>query len=757
MRRRTVVKAGITLSGSLLLNLHLTSPSHASPDQNAPENKQADTTSPLYPDGHLEITADNRLLFSLNRFEMGQGVASSLPILLAEELKVAPTQLEVFTPTLNGSFKASPHASNSNPLYQAPSTTAGSDSIRSSWHNLRAAGANIRQLMLNAAAQSWDIDAENCHTKNGVVFNRLNQQSITFGQLISIAKSLPLPTGQLTPATELQYIGKPVLTNDLVKKVTGSLVYGTDQQFEKTLIAIVLRRINSKSQHTLNSKLQEQLLALPGIRKVFPIPTGIAIIAEHYWAAEKARKLAIKSHTPDNTNTERNGLNSHQINKRLEKAIQSTNTIRDFGDANELLSDTTTETHSASYSVPFLAHAPMEPLSCSIAMTSEQCDIWTATQAPRRVLQLAIKETGLSPDKIHLHTLPVGGSFGRRLSLDFILEAIQITKALNPAEGHTIKVIWSREDDIQFDHYRPAIFSKMEAAFDPQEKLGAWRHQIVTTQPSPSTSSNELSLAGIKKSLWKLKQHFKTGISEYQTVAKGAITIPYNIQNIEIKTAFTDEPISTGSWRSISHSFNAFFVESFIDELAHFKKQDPYLFRKHYMTDNPRLLSTLNLAAQKSGWPTASQKGRALGIATHISFGTSVTQVVEISLSPSSSKNSPQQIRVHRVVCVVDCGVVVNPDGLKAQIEGGIIYGLSAALHGQITIGQGKVEQSNFHDYPVLRMNETPEIEIHTIQSKKSPTGMGEPATPPIAPAVANAVFALTGKRLRSLPLTLMM
>jgi isoquinoline 1-oxidoreductase beta subunit len=460
-----------------------------------------------------------------------------------------------------------------------------------------------------------------------------------------------------------------------------------------------------------------------GVRKVVRIDSGVAVVADDFWSAQRGRALLnIQWVEGSNAN-----LDSAQIRARLTAAAKKPGAVaRAVGNVDKALAEAGKRV-DAIYEVPYLAHACMEPMSCTVELTPDGCDIWVPTQAQTRCQQTGAEITGLAPEKVRVHTTFLGGGFGRRSEQDFVAEAVQIAVAA----GKPVKLLWTREEDMRHDYYRPATYNVLSAALDKKGQPLAWQHKIV----GPSIMSRVFPNA------------VKDGIDN--TSVEGAANLPYAFPNLSVRYVLEDPGVPVGFWRSVGSSQNAFITECFLDELAAAAGKDPYQFRRALLADHPRHLGVLDLAAGKAGWGKPLPRGRRRGIAVAESFGSYCAQVAEVSVARDGA------VRVHRVVCAIDCGIVVNPDTVVAQMESGIVYGLSAALKGEITISNGRVAQTNFNDYPVLRIDEMPAVEVHIVPSAEPPGGVGEPGTPPIAPAVANAVFAATGKPVRRLPIRL--
>ena len=708
LNRRALLKAGLAMGGGLLIGFRL--------PQFLEQAAAAAAPVTFAPNAWIRITPDDTVTLMVARSEMGQGVMTSMPMLLAEELEVDLARIRVEAAPADAAYI--------NPMIGSQ-TTGGSTSVRSAWKPLREAGAAAREMLVTAAAQTWGVDRSQCRAQGGRVVHAASGRRLSYGALAEKAAAVPVPPiskdVKLKEPKDFRLIGKPIPRLDIPDKAHGKTVFGIDVRVPGMLVATVLRSpvLGGKPARFDASRAK----AVKGVRQVLPIEQGIAVVADSFWAAKQGRDaLSVKWDLGPNA-----ALSSEKITQELAQAAKQPGAVaRSDGDAGAALKGAAKRI-DAVYQVPYLAHATMEPMNCTAHVRKDGCDVWVPTQAQTGTQSTAAEITGLAPELVKVHTTYLGCGFGRRSEQDFVSEAVQISKAM----GAPIQVIWTREDDMQHDFYRPATYNRLEAGLDSQGRLIAWTHRIA----GPSILARVRPGAGT------------SGID--QTSVEGAKNIPYGIPNIHVDYVMKDPGVPVGFWRSVGSSQNAFITESFIDELAAAAGTDPYQFRRTLLDRAPRHKAVLELAAAKAGWDTKPPEGRHRGIAVHEAFGSYVAEVAEISVSPQG------QVRVHRVVCAVDCGQVVNPDTVKAQMEGGIVYGLTAALKGEITLKEGRVEQSNFNDYPLLRMDEMPQIEVYVLDSREDPGGVGEPGVPPIAPAVANAVFAATGKRVRQLPIRL--
>jgi isoquinoline 1-oxidoreductase subunit beta len=662
----------------------------------------------------LRIAHDETVTIVIDKSEMGQGVVTSLSMLLAEELECDWKKIKTeFAPAAPQYF---------NPIFGLQGT-GGSTSVRASWGPLTKAGAAAREMLVAAASKQWGVDASACHAENGEVVHSPSKKKLSYGALVEQAVKLLVPANPtLKDPKDYKLIGKPVKRLDTPEKVTGRAPFGIDVRRPNILHAVVERGpvFGSKVKSFDDSKAK----SVRGVKQVMQISSGVAVVADNTWSAMEGRR-ALQITWDEGPNA---ANSSEVIRKLYSEAAEKPGAIaRKDGNADAALAGAAKKIEAA-YEVPFLAHACMEPMNCAADVRADGCDVYAPTQFQTFTQMTAAKITGLKPEQVHVHTTYLGGGFGRRAEQDFISEAVEISKAA----GAPVQVTWSREDDIQHDFYRPAVYCKLIGGLDADGWPVAWKSRIV----SPSIMSRFFPGS------------VKNGIDE--TSVEGQATSKYAIPNFLIEYALTETGVPVGFWRSVGNSQNGYFTECFIEELAKAGGKDSVEFRGKLLANAPRHRGVLELAAEKAGWGKPLPPGRTRGIAVVESFGSFVAEVAEVSFNKSSGA-----VKVHRVVCAVDCGRYVNPDIIAAQMEGAIVYGLSAALKGQITIDKGRVEQSNFHNYEMLRLNEMPQVEVHIVQSNEAPGGCGEPGTPPIAPAVCNAIFAATGKPIRRLPIRL--
>jgi isoquinoline 1-oxidoreductase beta subunit len=669
----------------------------------------------VVPNAFIRIATDDTVTILLKHSEMGQGISTSMPMAVAEELECdwqrvrfehAPADL-VYAHTVFGI-----------------QMTGGSTSTWESFDQLRTAGAMAREMLIAAAAARWKVPARECRAENGFVVH--GKRRARFGELARAAEKLRAPAKVgLKDPKDWKLLGHATHRLDSPAKITGEAMFGMDVRRPGMLVALVARSpyFGGKAR----SFRAEKAKAVAGVVDVVEIPSGVAVLGENFWAARMGRDAleidwdagSIAGHTT-----------AAQLEDYRKRAQTEGKVAAAKGDVKKALARAAKRVE-AEYELPYLAHATMEPMNATAEIHPGSCEVWAGTQFQTGDQAAAAKIAGLKPEQVKVHTMFLGGGFGRRATPnnDFVSEAVHLAKAT----GRPVKVVWTREDDTRGGFYRPMWFSRLRAGLDGGGKPIAWAHTLVGQSILAGTP-----FAGM----------IKNGIDE--TSVEGAADSPYlaAISDHRVDLHTTTLPIPVLWWRSVGHTHTAFVVESFLDELAHAAGKDPLALRRELLPPGSRPRGALDRAAEAFGWGRPLPAGHAAGIAVHESFGSAVAEAAEVSVENG-------HIRVHRVVCAVDCGPVVNPDGIEAQMQSGIVFGLSAALYGEITFRDGRVEQSNFHDYPVLRMLEMPRVEVHIVPSDKKMGGVGEPGTPPIAPAVANALFALTGQRLRRLPLRL--
>ena len=708
LSRREILVAGAAASGGLLLGLRL---------EARPRVLQAaakGTPAAFAPNAFIRIGRDGRVTMIVAQVEMGQGTYTSMPMLLAEELEVGLDQVEV------------EHAPPDDKLYGLPGFglqfTGSSTSVRLLYGPLRRAGAAARTMLVAAAAQTWNVDAASCRAQRGVVIHTPTGRKLAYGALADKAARQPVPTQvTLKEAKDFKLIGTPAKRLDTPAKVNGTAQYGIDVRLPGMKIATVAASpvVGGKLLAVDDSKAK----AIKGVRQIVRLDDAVAVVADHMWAAKQGL-LALTVRWDDGPNAT---VSTADVVQGLAQAAQSPGVVvRTEGDAAAAVAGAPKKLESV-YEVPFLAHATMEPINCTVHVRPDRCEVWTGSQVLSRAQASAAEVTGLPLSKVTVHNHYLGGGFGRRLEFDYVPQAVRIAKQV---EG-PVKVIWTREEDIQHDVYRPYYYDRIAAAVDARGQPTAWTHRIV----GPAILARWAPPA------------FKDGIDP--DAVDGAAQLLYDIPAIRVEYVRHEEPVlNTGFWRGVGVTHNTFVIESFIDELAAAAKQDPVAYRRALLGKSPRATAVLDVATQAAGWGQALPEGRGRGVSVLYSgWGSYLAEVAEVSVGKGGD------VRVHRVVCAVDCGTVVNPDTVKAQIEGGIIFGISGALYGEVTLTNGRVQQSNFNNYRVLRINEAPSIEVHLVRNGEAPGGIGEPGTAVTAPALANAVFAVTGKRIRKLPI----
>jgi len=662
------------------------------------------------PNVWVRIGADDTVTMTLTMLEMGQGVMTSMPMLVAEELDIDWTRIKTEWAPADPKY--------GNPNFGGQQLTAGSNSVRGMWKTLRESGAAARAMLMTAAAQTWGVAESTVSTQKGEVVHMASGRRLKYGALVDRAAVLPVPKSvALKSPKEFTVLGESLARLDIPEKVNGKAEFGLDVKRPGMLIARVVRCPVFGG--TVASFNGDKAKAVPGVRHVVAISTGVSVVADNYWAAAKGAQALEVKWDEGKLST----LNSADIMKHYAQlAEQPGKVARNDGDAPAAIKGAPRSIDRV-FEVPFLAHATMEPMNCTAEVTADRCDVWVPTQGQTASQQAAMAASGLPAGKVHVFTTYLGGGFGRRGEADFVTDAVETSKAV----GKPVKVVWTREDDMQHDFYRPVTCVRMSAGVDAAGKPAAFQMRMV------------------QQSLMKRIGGLPPNGVDFISV-DGAANLPYDIPNIRIEYTETDPGIPFGFWRSVGASVNGFVVEGFIDELAAAAGEDPFEFRRKRLTKHPRHKAVLELVAAKSGWGKPLPPGHARGIALMECFGTIVAEVAEVSVNNGN-------VKIHKVWCAVDTGWVINPDTIKAQMEGGTLYGLSAALNGEITIQNGRVVQRHFNDYKVLRMNEAPEVETHIVPSAEEPGGIGEPSTALAAGALVNAIAAATGKRIYKLPI----
>ena len=708
--RRDFLKTSAVATGGLVIAFHVPGAKRLAASGIAP-------AGPFAPNAFLRIGDDDSVTVLLAHSEMGQGIWTALPMLIAEELECDWSAIRV---------EHAPAA----PVYAHTAfgiqATGGSTTTWSEFDRYRQAGATARTLLVQAAADRFGVPVTGCRVENGMV--SAGDSRARFGELVEAAAKLTPPESvALKDPADWTVIGRPTRRLDTPEKITGRAKFGIDVQFDGLLTAVVARP------PTFGGKVKSfdasAAKAIPGVRQVVEVPSGIAVVADHFWAAEQGRKALTVTWEPGPAA----GLDSENMLAEWRDLTRTPGvTAAEAGDAAGALAGAAQRIEAA-YSFPYLAHATMEPLNCTVKIGPDGCDIWTGTQfqGPDQMAAAAI--AGLKPEQVRIHTPFLGGGFGRRANpaSDFVAEAVHVAKAA----GAPVKTVWTREDDMRGGYYRPAFFHRARLGIGADGLPVAWDHDMA----GQSIVAGTFFEAMIPEN----------GVDPSST--EGLADSPYmaEVPNYRIGVHTPTPGVPVLWWRSVGHTHTAFVTETLIDEAAYAAGRDPVDYRRALLANHPRHLGVLNLAAEKAGWGSPLPAGRARGIAVHESFGSFVAEVAEVSLESSN------RIRVHRVTCAIDCGIVVNPETIRAQLEGAVAYGLGAALHSAITLRDGQVQESNFDGYQVLRQAEMPAVDVHIVPSKEPPGGVGEPGTPPIGPAVANAVFVLTEQRLRDLPLRL--
>ncbi len=675
---------------------------------------QAPKAPAVPPNAFLRIGKDGSVTVMIKHLEFGQGVTTSLPMILCEELECDWTKVR---------YELAPAA----PAYAHTAfgmqMTGGSSSVWNSFDQLRTVGAQARTMLIQAAADQWKVKPADVRAEKGLLIGP-GSRRMPFGQVAEAAGRLPVPEKvALKDPKDFKLIGQPTRRIDSAEKVEGKARFGLDVKMKGLLTAVVAHPpVFGARSKTFNT---EKVKGIPGVTHVVELSgrRGVAVVGSHFWAAKKGRDaLEVEWDLGPNA-----ALSTPELVQRFSELARTPGKVARKADNAEAIKGAA-KTIVAEYQVPFLAHAPMEPLNCTVDVRADSAELWVGSQFQTVDQGAAARTLGLKPEQVKVNTMLAGGGFGRRANpaSDYVVEACEIAQAVKVP----VKVVWTREDDIRGGYYRPMYVHRVEVGLDSQGKVVGWNHAIVGPSIVAGTAFEPMLV--------------KDGVDGTST--EGVADTPYDLPNLQVMLHTVDVGVPVLWWRSVGNSHTAFVMETMIDDVAAASGKDPLQLRRELLAKNPRVLKALELAAAKSGWGSALPKGRARGIAVHESFGSVCAQVAEVSLAGND-------VRVHKVTAAFDCGLVVNPLTVEAQVQSAVAFGMSAALHGKITFKDGKVEQSNFHDYRVLRMNEMPIVEVHLVTGGEKPTGVGEPGTPPVAPAIANALFALTGKRARALPL----
>jgi isoquinoline 1-oxidoreductase subunit beta len=724
--RRRFMQLGATAGGGLLFGFSLFGCQKSEDRKEAPPEKavgqasteHSDTPPGLARDAFIRIDRAGIVTLIIHKVEMGQGTFTSMPMLLAEELGADLSKVKLEQAPANNELYADP--------LLGGQVTGGSTSVRGAWKPLREAGAMVRSVLVSAAARNWNVDTSELQVVAGSVRHQASNRSAHFGELVDAASKMELPKNvKLKAPEDFVLIGKSMKRLDSAVKTNGEALFGIDARLPNMGIAAVA------ASPVTGGKLvgvdEAKAMAVKGVRQVLRLEGAVAVVADHFWAAKQGL-LAAAPRWDDGANGK---VSLSGIVGDMMKVSEGGGAVaKNAGDAIKALGQDGGRKVEAVYEMPFLAHATMEPMNCTVDLRADGCDLWVGTQVPALAQGAAAKVAGIPVEKVKVHNYYLGGGFGRRLEVDYVIQAVAFAKLTKGP----VKFIWTREEDIQHDMFRPYYVDRLAARLDDKGRIAAWFHRV--------TGSSIMARFA--------PPAVKNGVDP--DAVEGAADLQYTIPDMRVEYVRHEPPgVPTAFWRGVGPTHNVFVVESFIDELAQAAKQDPVAFRRAMLDKSPRTLGVLNLAAQKAGWgkPLAPIAGRKVGrgISTQFAFGSYMAQVAEVSVGPDGD------VRVHRVVCAVDCGQAVNPDTIIAQMEGGIVFGATAALWNEITIDKGRVQQTNFGDYRMMRINEAPKVEVHIVNSHDEPGGIGEPGTAGIAPALANAVFAATGKRIRKLPI----
>jgi isoquinoline 1-oxidoreductase beta subunit len=703
LSRRTFLQAGAAAGGGFMLSMRL---------PGSGVDAKAGEADRFAPNAFIRIDSEGKITLVMPYVEMGQGTYTSIPMLIAEELEVDLKQVRL------------EHAPPDNKLYMNPllgeQATGNSNAVRGAWKPLREAGATARTMLIAAAAKRWNVDPASCHAQSGEVLHPATNKRATYGELAADAAHMPVPHDvALKRPQDFKLIGTPAKRLDTPLKINGSAVYGIDVRLPGMKFATLAQ--SPVFGGRLKSVDDTAAKAVKGVRQVVRLDDAVAVVADHMGAAKKGL-AALKIEWDEGPHAK---LNTGDIAAELEKATLSPGAVaQNIGDIDRAIAGAATRVE-ASYQLPFLAHATMEPMNCTVHVRNDACEIWVGNQAIARAQAAAAKALGLPLEKVALHNHLLGGGFGRRLEPDGIVRAVEIGKQVDGP----VKVVWTREEDIQHDMYRPYWFDRLTAGLDDKGRPVAWKNRY----------------AGSSVMARFAPPGFVNGLDPDTT--EGAIDLVYDLPNMHVEYVRVEPPgIPTAFWRSVGPSHNVFVTESFMDELAAAAKQDAVAYRRALLGKSPRAKAVLDLAAEKSGWgqPLPARVGR--GVALQFVFASYMAHVAEVEVAKDG------RVRVRRVVCAVDCGTAVNPDTIRAQLESAVNFGITAALHGEITLKNGRVQQLNFDTYEMLRIDEAPTVEVHIVHNFEPPGGIGEAGTSLIVPTVANAIFAATGKRLRKMP-----
>jgi isoquinoline 1-oxidoreductase beta subunit len=705
--RRDVLRAGLFTAGSLLLGFVAPVPG----GRLARAAQAGADTVP--PSAFIQIAPDNSITLIMPNAECGQGIWTSAAMLLAEELNVGLDHVKLIAAPPNLAFYTDPEL--------GEQATGGSASIMGDWQRLREAGARARLMLTQAAAQKWHVDAAGCTARNGAIFHDASGRTASYGELAEAANALPVPDKvDLKPSSAWQLIGTSQKRLDTPGKVNGTATYGIDVQVPGMKIGTVAA--SPVIGGTLAGIDEDAARRVPGVRDVVKLRNAVAVIGDHFWAAKQGLQAA----APRWNDGENARVNSHDIIGALAKATENEGVVaKNENDAPGKIAAAATRV-DATYQLPFLSHAPMEPINTTIHIRPDGADLWVGTQVPVRAQNAVAKAAGLKPEQVTVHGYIIGGAFGRRLDVDSIEQAAEIAKHL----AYPVKLIWTREEDISHDLFRPRYYDRLSAGLDAGGKIVAWTHR---------TGGSSVMAR------WLPEGMGKDGLDP--DAVEGATETVYDIPAIKVDYVRHESPgVVTAWWRGVGPTHNIFVVESFIDECAAAAGKDPVDYRRSLLDKNPRALAVLNLAAEKSGWGSPLPKGVGRGVSLQFAFHSYLAHILEVEITNQG------EIKLRKSTVAIDCGQRVNPDTIEAQIQGGVIFGLSMAMYSDITHENGRVQQSNFNNYRILRMNEAPIVDVHQIDSHEKPGGIGETGTAAASAALCNAIYAASGKRLRSLP-----
>jgi isoquinoline 1-oxidoreductase subunit beta len=729
LNRRQFIKVGAVTGAGLLIACQTPILGNAA----APDHGVR-TGGGFIPNAWIRIAPDDMVTVMVKHTELGQGTSTGLCMIVAEELEADWSNVR---------FEIAPVA----PVYRNPEfgvqATGGSTGVKTSWDTLRRAGAATRELLISAAAATWNVPFSECRAENGTVVHGPSKKRLRYGEILEKAATLAPPeVPGLKDPEQFKIIGRPYPRLDAVDKAKGRTVYGMDLKMPGLLTAAVVHApMVGGAPASVDDK---EARSMSGVRDVVIMESGVAVVADTFWQAQSAAHgLKIQWKGGDA------GLSSEGIMTHFAERIRDDGVcVRKDGEVEQAMRRADRRIQAV-YELPYQAHACPEPMNCTAHVLQDRCEVWAPTQAQEPAREIAARITGLPLRAVQVHTPFVGGGFGRRYMPDFVAEAVRLSKALKAP----VKVIWSREEDMRNDHYRPAFYNWMEAGLDRDGYPVAWIHKAVgqsktdriieiagpSVFPQWLPSSLKYPLAGL------IIPFVKRSISPKGAMS-GSVDMAYGIEHVRVEYVQVDAPVPVGPWRSVADSRNAFVKESFMDEIAAAAGKDPVELRLRLLKDVPKHRAVLEKAATEAGWGKRLSDGVFQGVALHAFHGTPVAMVAEVSVGKDG------RVRVHRVTCALDCGIAVNPKMVRAQIVGGVVFGLTAALKSEVHIQAGRVRESNFHDFPILRMDEAPRVEVHIIKSADPPNGVGEVGVPPVAPAVANALYKATGKRIRRLP-----